>query len=227
MEHKGDYTVFMDERWSMVDLSQFPRAFEQTYYFIYFFGETRRDVEPLRKALEKYPFEGGYSVVNFYQLMQRRTIAKHRPLVAQIRYASPGWMDLILDLPTALDVAKQVAAYVGGGVLVAKAVRALQKLVYEIYDEARKRGVAKIVMARNYSEELNRLSDEVARSFGYSNYSALLDVARDPLEGAQLLLAHERRLKQLVEFVGKGKVALPVIPRLSSDGSSGSVNREG
>lgn len=214
VEYKGDYTVFMDERWSMVDLYQFPRAFEQTYYFAYFFGPTRRDVEPLRKALERYPFEGGYSIVNFYRLMQQRTTVKHRPLVAQIRYASPGWMDLILDLPTALEVAKQVAAYMGGGVLVAKSVRALQKLVYEIYDEARKRGTSKIAIARNYAEELNRLSDEVAQSFGYESYSALLAVSRDPLEGAQLLLAHERRLKQLVEYVDQGKVALPVLPRL-------------
>jgi hypothetical protein len=214
--HKGDYTVFMDERWSMEDLYQFPKAFEQAYYFTHFFGSSSAgDLSSLQSALEQYPFEGGYSVVNFYKLMKGRSASAARPKIAKIRYASPGWMDLFLDLPTALEVAKHVAAYIGGGAVVVKSVRSLQKTVYEIYDESRKRGLSKTMIAREYAEELNRLSDEVARSFGFDNYKMLKEVARDPLEAAQLLLAHERRLKQLVEYVDKGKVSLPLVPPAS------------
>lgn len=211
--HKGDYTVYMDERWSMLDLYRFPKAYEQAYYFLYYFGSpSERSIAPLHEALQSYPFEGGYSVVNFYKLMQGRSAVAHRPTIAKIRYASPGWMDLFLDLPTALEVAKQVAAYIGGGVLIAKAIRALQKTVYEISYEARRRRVTKVALTNEYAEQLNKLADEAARSFGYHNYTSLLHVARDPLEGAQLLLAHERRLKQLVEYVDQGKVVLPLLP---------------
>ncbi|GEM_PF-1104082 len=211
--HKGDYTILMDERWSMRDLYVFPHLYEQCYLFMHFFG--RQDsgrASTVSYALKNYPFMGGHSIVNLYRYMGSAAPEGSRPIIAQIRYASPGWMDLYLNVHTAVQLAMHVSAYTIGAASTAKAVRSLQKTIYEIREEARRQKKRPLELAADYAEELNRLAEEVARSMGYEGYGALVSASRDPLVGAQILLAHERRMRQLVEYVKQGKATLPLLP---------------
>lgn len=211
----GIYRVEMDGRWHLKDLYEFPHAFTQVYAFTYCFDSelSPRNAERINYALENYPWGGGYSIVNIYQVLQNQVEHEHRPRIVEIRYASPGWIDLLLILNPAVQVAASVAGVAGSLAAAAKSLSALQKKLYEIRAEARKAHIERIQLTRTEIKELQGLTQDLADFIGFTRLEELNERTGSIEVTAKLVSAQYRRLKTLAEYALKGKAFLPVQPR--------------
>ncbi len=201
----------MDERWDLEDLHLFPHAFGQTYSFIYCFDThlEPRKAERIDVALQDYPWRGGYSYVNIYAVLQNQVPPADRPKIKAIHYASPGWMDLLLNPEVALRIAKTVGIILGSLVATVETFKRIDKLRLEIIRERRAKNVELTKLGADQIKALNRLCDEAAKILGFGSLDRLNKRTKDPAITLNLLMAHWRRLKQIVTYVQKGKVHLP------------------
>lgn len=211
MVEKGIYRVLIDGRWSLRDLYDFPHAFMQVYAFAYCLDSEleARDSARIDHALESYPWGGGYSIVNIYTVLQNQVEQRDRPEVASIQYASPGWIDLLLNLTPVLQVAGAITALAGSLTAAAKCYLTLQKLLSEIRLQSRKHEIAEAQVAAQYVRELRELSQELANYIGVQRIAELEKRTQSPLVLAKLLAAEFRRRKVLADFVVQGKAFLP------------------
>jgi hypothetical protein len=211
----GIYRIGMDGRWDLKDLYEFPHAFLQVYAFIYAFDTDLepRDADRINYALENYPWGGGYSIVNIYIVLQNQIDVRLRPRIEEIRYASPGWIDIFAHLHPAVKVAGAVAAIAGSALTTTKAYSAIQDFLYNIRARAAKARIERIQLTRQEIKELHGLNQDLASLIGFEKLEAL-NARTDNVEvSAKLLSAQFRRLRTLAEFVSKGKAKLPQLPR--------------
>jgi hypothetical protein len=68
------YRILLDNEWQLDDLYRFSHSYSQTYAFIYCFDveHTPHDRARIGRALETYPWQGGYSYVNIYTVLQNQ-----------------------------------------------------------------------------------------------------------------------------------------------------------
>ncbi|QNN69346.1 hypothetical protein [Thermomonas carbonis] len=208
----GIYRVEMDGRWNLKDLYEFPHAYLQVYAFIYAFDTDlpTRDEERINHALESYPWAGGYSIVNMYSVLQSQVSPRFKPVVKEIRYASPGWIDLLLNVHPAVQIAGAVTAIATSTAGAVKAYAAIQDCLYKISARARKARIEKIQLTRQEVKELEGLNKDLADSMNFNRLSELQDRTGSVHVTSKLLSAQYRRLKKLAEFVTSGKARLPV-----------------
>lgn len=102
----GSYFINIDGDWYLEDWSEFTRVYKQVYAFNY----AIKNIDEVHVAqrvgagLHSLPFRGGYSIVNVIGSMQDSIPATGRVRVGAIRYSSPGYIQLKVDV----DVAKYV-----------------------------------------------------------------------------------------------------------------------
>ena len=132
----------MNERWELEDLYNFPHAYSQTQSFIYCFDTDLdpRNAARINVALEEYSWQGGYSYVNMYTVLHHQIPVPHRPQIASIQYASPGWMDILLNPNVALQVAESVGILLGAGVAAAEAFKRIDRVRLDIARQRKKHG---------------------------------------------------------------------------------------
>ena len=94
------YTVMIEGDWSVEDLGEFPRLLTQAYSLIYGLNVLHLP------EFEEYPWRGGFSSMHFYKWAHNRIPAEHRPRVAKMQYASPGFIDFRLHGPSGALVEK-------------------------------------------------------------------------------------------------------------------------
>jgi hypothetical protein len=169
------YRIDMDGRWQLRDLYEFPHAFMQAYAFVYCFDSDAvpRSAERIDYALESYPWAGGYSIVNIYAVLQHQIPSHDRPSIASIRYASPGWIDLLLSLHPAVKIAASVATIAASVAGTAKSYAALQKVLYDISLQKRRAKLEEIQLTRAQLEELDGLTQDLAKYVGFNGYHDL------------------------------------------------------
>lgn len=208
----GVYRVEMDGRWNLKDLYEFPHAYMQVYAFAYAFdtGLPAVDADRINYALESYPWAGGYSVVNIYSVLQSQVGPRSKPDIKEIRYASPGWIDLILHLHPAVKVAGAVAAIASSMAATTKAYAAVQDVLYKISARSKRARIESIQLTRLEVEELLKLNEELAKAMKFSDIEGLEARTQNPHVTAKLLSAQYRRLKKLATFVTQGKAKLPL-----------------
>jgi|SRR5689334_24708706 len=104
------YRINIDGDWELADLYIFPRAFEQAYYLFYSLlpGHDEWDVERIEHAYSSFPWQGGYSAVNFYNQLRYIVPQRHRPELIAFNYSSPGFMELGLTLAVVITIGKVV-----------------------------------------------------------------------------------------------------------------------
>jgi hypothetical protein len=102
--------IAIDGRWELSDLYEFSKNFEQCYFaYLAIMGKHAYfEVGTFDRAFFQYPWQGGYSTVNFYRALKRDTPRDMHPRVVSIRYASPGYIELGLFITAALAVAKAI-----------------------------------------------------------------------------------------------------------------------
>ena len=134
MEYPKSYKIFIDKRWSLEDLYKFPRAYEQVYFAFEAVLPSPDEVtdERIERAFRAFPWQGGYSAVSFYNQLKYATPPKRRPLIQKMQYASPGYIELLLNLPLAV----QIAGVVGS---VAASIGACNKTYNAIHTDLQKR----------------------------------------------------------------------------------------
>lgn len=210
----GVYRVEMDGRWELLDLYEFPHAFMQTYAFTYCFDSelSPRDADRIDFALENYPWQGGYSIVNIYRVLQNQVEHQHRPYIKEIKYASPGWIDILLNLHPAVKVAGSVAAIAGSMAATTKAYSTIQTTLYNIRLQRDKARLQQIQLTRAQINELTSLTQELCNMIGFERLEELTQRTGSIEVTAKLIAAQFRRLKTIADYVLKGKAALPIKP---------------
>jgi hypothetical protein len=208
----GNYLIQMDGRWTLDDLYRFPRTYEQIYFALDALvpSGSQGDEERVARAFQAFPWQGGYSAVNFYNQLKIATPVNVRPKVASIRYASPGWIELSLILEQAqllAEIVGVVAASIGGcNAVYNKIISDLTKrklLRIEVEKERISLSREELRLVKEYSEEMAELLQ--------LGSSAAIDARTDkPLISLKILLSVYRRVRILADYKLKRKAVLPI-----------------
>jgi hypothetical protein len=208
MAEFGIYRIVIDEEWNLEDLHDFPHRYSQTYNFIYWFGRTdpSSPTEGLDARLNSFPWQGGFSYVHAYETLKQIT----PPLrIAAMSKQSPGWIDVIANVDTALHVARAVGIYSVAGISAITAYRRAHAHWLSL-DLKAERDRWKIGELKRKQVRANMdLLDDLAKQVGFENTSQLVHRVQDPDLALGLLLAHYRRVENLAEYVKEGKAKLP------------------
>src|SRR5665213_2009804 len=99
-EDLGVARMLLDGAWELDMIGDVTRAYVQVYAAGYFlFSPNERDLPSDTPERERgrysYPWQGGFSAVNFFRSIYAHIPLRHRPEVLRITYASPGFIELI------------------------------------------------------------------------------------------------------------------------------------
>jgi hypothetical protein len=209
---EGIYRIQLGGRWSLEDLYQFPHIFSQSYSFEYAFNEQEeiRDIDRLAHAFSSYPWEGGYSAVNFYRVLYGQVPPRFRPDVKSVRYESPGWMDLQLVLEPAKAVGMTVAVVAGAVIATARAYNDVYKGLRERELLRLKTARSRLRLSRDEIEFAVTSSQKIVNIMGFKNLAELNTLTNNnPLAGLKILMSYYRRIRTLVEFAESEKATFP------------------
>jgi hypothetical protein len=218
MEVYGDYMIYVDKRWSLEDLYLFPRAYEQVYFAYEALIPAADDQmnERILRAFNAFPWRGGYSAVSFYNQLKYATPKERRPIIRQIRYASPGYIELVLAIPLAIQIAGVVGAVAGS-------LLACNKLYNTIYTDAQKRELlaldiksAEIDLANKQLDFIKNSNEKLAEILMLESAVVIESRAEHPLIAMKILMSIYRRVRTLAEYHQKGKAKLS--HKLDKDG---------
>jgi hypothetical protein len=140
---EGHYIIAIDRNWSLEDLYRFPRAYEQVYFLLYSLYEEleEQDFERITWIFSIFPWQGGYSAVSFYNQLKFIVPKRDRPTIASIRYASPGWIELVLVVAIAYQIERIVKS-------TAASIETLNALYGKIIKGMQDRKLMRIKVAR-------------------------------------------------------------------------------
>jgi hypothetical protein len=204
------YKVHIDGKWSLEDLYRFPRAYEQVYFAVEAMLPQQDIASELRliRTFNAFPWEGGYSAVNFYNSLRGATPPDWRPNVVSMKYASPGWIELLLQLPIAVQVAGAVSA-------ISLSLYQCNKTYNAIYNDLQNRKLLRMERKRREMEfEIEEIRflrarfDEFAGLIGLPNAEEIHKRTRDPLISLKILLSVYRRLRELARYQTEAKADL-------------------
>lgn len=208
------YRIVLPEStaWTLHDLYIYPHAYEQCYAFVYCLDTElpARDQEAIDYAFSKYPWKGGYSYVNIYSVLQRQVPVRARARIKSFHKASPGWIDLFLNLEVAREVAKSVAILSGAGVAAAAAYKKAYTLLASINTERAKAHMQQLQLRLQQIKALRASCDELAKAMGFKSVAELHTRTGDPEVSLKLLSAHYRRMRTLSDYQSKEKALLPI-----------------
>ena len=213
--NKDRYRIELDRKWKLEELNQYSRNYEQAY-FAFFAVLSLAPSSPfdpgyavrVSNDLARYPWNGGASVVSFYSDLRNTQGRKLKPDVAQIQYASPGFLDLILVPEIAKSVAGAVAA-------ICPSLLLINKTYNDIYKGMRDRKLNEIDVARANlqlaAEQRAFLKDcaqDLGVRLGIQNVDQIVEASGNELRGLKVILSIYRRLRVLARYQNEGKAKL-------------------
>lgn len=201
------YEIRIGERWSLEDLYTFSKAYEQVYFLTFSLLPDLPDhaVERISHAYTAFPWQGGYSAVNFYNQLKYVVPPSDRPRINSMRYASPGVIELVL----LVFVAKAISNIVKQ---VAGSIREMNATYNEVMTDLQKRKLLRLQVrqlelevASDELEAIEHHADTMARMLGFGDHKALTARTGHPFITLKILLSFYRRLRKLAEFKNNGK----------------------
>ncbi len=207
IDQQQTYTIHIDGRWSLEDLYVFPRNYEQVYFALEAVlpASDSATNDRIMRAFSSFPWQGGYSAVNFYNQLKYATSAKRRPVVASMKYQSPGWIEVACIVPIAVSVSVIV-------IRVAKTLDACNHTYNQIYSDMQKRKLLKIEVERQQvalrKDELELIkahADSMAHLLGIGSAETIHKRTKNPLISLKILLSMYRRVRTLAKYQIKGK----------------------
>lgn len=207
MRFDETYSIHIDGRWSLEDLYIFPRTYEQVYFLVHSLQEDLDEaaMERVTRAYQAFPWQGGYSAVNFYNQLKRITPKRERPEIASISYASPGWIEIALILSVALNVEKIVKS-------VCASIQVMNKTYSDIMRGMQERKLLRIEVEKSELElkkaELEYVEGaarEMAAILGIRNIDVVNDRTGHPYRTLKILLSLYRRVRILANYQSKKK----------------------
>lgn len=214
MKEKSTYKILLDKNWSLEEFTVFTRLYFQNYSFIYCLERghnlnTLSQEYKLKNVLEHYKLRSGLSYVNIYSILKEQVNRDDRPNVKSIKYASPGWIELYLNLDVALEIAKAVTIFLTSSASVVIAYKKLYKIFIELHRLRKEKRNMSLTLDLEQVKIVNQLNEELAKGIGYSNLQHLSENTNNVEETSKLLMAHYRRIKKMAEYVQKGKADFP------------------
>jgi hypothetical protein len=178
----------------------------------FFFASLNDDVDDhsgqIERAYEAFPWQGGFSAVNFFNQLKYATPAGLRPMVIAIQKSSPGYLDLGLWLVTARMVAGLVRT-------IASTIDQCNTIYNNIVRGMQERKLLRIQVRREaikfQQEELDFIktsSKQMASLLGFRSPSELNRRSGHPYVTLKLLLSVYRRVRTLGEYENSGKAWL-------------------
>jgi hypothetical protein len=204
------YLIPIEGRWTLEDLYEFPRAYEQCYFAYLGLSPEASKFEDDRvlRAFEAFPWQGGYSAVDFYNQLKWAVPKRGRPRINRIEYASPGLIELGgLVVSIAVIIEKVVHT-------LCNAAKDVNRTYSAIHRDMQKR---KLLRIRTESEIRKLTPGEQRVVDGYAEEMAgVLDVDLSLLnkrtgasyKSLKIMLSLFRRLRQIAKFQKGGKVNL-------------------
>lgn len=204
------YRINLDKKWKLEDLYEFPHAYYQVYAFYYCFtpNQNLSNEDHLYKIFERYKKDGQYRYVNLYKKFQQYVPSEYRPTIYSIQYASPGWLDLILNPDIAFQIAKSLGIYLGLSITAAKTYSTIYKVLGDINRERNKQTLDNYKLTKLQNEQLISMSNDFAKLIGFDNVKAIDDFTENPEVTLKILLAQYRRLNTIGEYAKSGKASL-------------------
>lgn len=123
----------LDKDWDLDDLSKLSKLYLQSYSLVYALSGIKyetKDIELNRhfnRDFLKLPWRGGHSAISFYQNLYHKIPYEHRPSIAQLQYASPGYIKLKEVLTVATLISTIVAACTSSTDNITEAYNKIQK----------------------------------------------------------------------------------------------------
>jgi hypothetical protein len=207
----GIYRIDLDRKWSLEEFYEIPHVFSQLYssHYIFLDEEELRDTKQLARAFSSYPWQGGFSAVNFYRMAYGQVPLSLKPDVKSVRYESPEWLDVHLLLEAAIDVGKAVGALATATLIATKAYN-------KIYKGLQDRKLLRIQIDRKTlrltRETLAFIEDSsqtISDIVEFRNRTKLNMLTNDPLTSLKILMSYYRRDRKLVEYEEEGKAHFP------------------
>lgn len=219
-ERKGGHKVvartIIDGRWNISDLKYFSDILQDCYAFSY--GLNINDSQLQKRIItifSKYPWKGGYSPVNFFDELYGAIPANDQVDISEIKYASPGYIDLIMNQKIAESINALITNFSGKN--------NFDKLYTEVHTWlAQNKLLGKDVKKADITEA----SCKQIRTYITSMKEALsINISEEQLSDLsgknnlltlKIILAYHRRLKKLSNYVSTGKArnAFEIFERL-------------
>lgn len=200
----------MDGEWSLDDLVDLGRRYGQVYSFFYAlqFGIGKPELDPrTSRAFARFPWRGGWSVVQFYKSLSMAVPEDHRPRVKSIEYSSPGYIELIAVISVVLRIRKIVDN-------VCSMAERINTTYDRIYRDAMKRKLLKnklerdeLELRRDQLEFADAAARQLADAMGLELTDDFLKLAANPVFRLKILLSFYRRLRPLVKLKDSNKIS--------------------
>lgn len=194
----GVARIHIQGDWDLEMISEVTHAYVQVYSAGCFLLDSRPAIalgENTESGRYSYPWRGGYSAVNFFRSIYAQLPQRYRPEVLEIRYASPGFIEL-LGYSLAIS-------------LVVRTVTVNATRILSVYKEVQEQ-IAK--------RELNKLNADQRRAqarFVSAAYDRLTEAIELPAEAThklhaatredtwarlKIVLALARRIQRVAQF---------------------------
>jgi hypothetical protein len=204
------YQIPIGGRWSLEDLYTFPRTYEQCYFMYLALTPQTAEFEDERVlyAYEAFPWQGGYSAVDFYNQLKYAVPRRRRPRIVRIRYSSPGFIELGgLSVAVALGLEKVVKT-------ICNSAKMISGTYTVIYRDMQTRKLMRI-RTNNEIRKLTRAERQVIEAHA-ENLAGVLDVNLDVLtertgsayKSLKILMSLFRRVRILCGFQKNGRLRL-------------------
>lgn len=210
IKDEGVHRINIDGRWDLEDLYRFPRAYEQVYYALYSLYPHEDEFTRLRvrQAYLTFPWQGGYSAVNFYNHLKYTIPKNKRPTIRSIQYASPGWIELLVG---ALVITGLISHIVVRVCTTLEKCNATYNAIYRglverklLRIEAEKQQLEFERSNSAYLSEANAQMAEVL-SIDAQQLAAINANTGSELKTLKIMLSIFRRVKILAEYRTRGK----------------------
>jgi hypothetical protein len=207
MNPQSSYTVHIDGEWSLEDLYVFPRNYEQVYFMVYSLmpGLDEETQARIHHAYKVFPWQGGYSAVNFYNQLKYVIPKKERPAIVSIHYASPGWLEISLLIGVAFSVerlVKSIASTIShANAIYDQVVKGMQERKMLRLEAKRKQ----LEFDKQELEYIEYAAERMANLLGASNLEEIHQRTGHPYLSLKILMSLYRRVRTLADYQKKGK----------------------
>lgn len=208
-----NYYLGIDGELYIDDLFQIPKAFQQLYAFHYALQLTK--IDQIRSKLSQLlsSWKGGIDSVNIFRGLKDVIPSIHRAQLEELRYNSPGHIELNLLPDIARDIERSLS-----NITPEQNFDDSESLYKEIYSFFRAEGLQGFdseeeTAHRELSEAVNLRLESFIKEFfkqmGWTDTeSPFQSINASNLQQVRMLLAYYRRLKRLRPYVVDGNLTL-------------------
>ena len=203
----GTYSLELGGDWALDDLSVF-RQYLNVYSVIYALQvgvHLDESQSRIVRAFEVFPWKGGWSAVDFYERLRYATPHRHRPRIVSIRYASPGFIELLLLVP----ISKGISMIIDNA---CSSIERISRTYTMLYKEAAYRKLLRTdartaaVVGRGNQDFCEYAASEMVKHIGLEHERELRHLAANPVARMKITFSVWRRIRELAKTQNNDQV---------------------